>query len=45
MPNYKYITCLIKYENVLNSILECHKYRIILWIYNLKLYNTYIKNY
>ena len=36
-------TCLIKYKNVLKSILTCHKYKIILWICNLKLYNDYTK--
>ena len=34
---------MIKYKNVLKSILTCHKYKIILWICNLKLYNDYTK--
>ena len=34
---------MIKYKNVLKSILACYNCKIILWICNLKLYNIYKK--
>ena len=34
---------MIKYKNVLKSILTCYNCKIILWICNLKLYNIYKK--